>query len=354
MSNRKRKKQVQNINQEKVIMNSTDPLFSFIKAQDNDKLSEMNGIDLQELLYYIDNYYLELRNRLGFSDFVTFGLELEFENAMRNRIEARLNETFGRDVWLLKGDASLDDGAEINSPILRDKIATWKNLKQVCDIVSENASIGKKSGGHIHIGTQVLGIKTESWLNFIKLWSVYENIIYRFVYGDMLVARSSMLQYAEPITKDFWGDYLKLSQSNQISIEDIIEKVSHQGYQAVIFRNAERTNKVSRDNTIEFRCPNGTLDPIIWQNNVNLFVNLLQYSSSSSFNDDIVQERKQINEDKYIGLDFYNEIYLQQALELADMLFQNNFDKVYFLRQYLKSFEIAKKKNDKAKQFTKK
>lgn len=355
MSNRKRKIQVQNINQEKIIMNSANPLFSFIKAENNDKLSEMNGIDLQELLYYVDNYYLELRNRLGFNNFVTFGLELEFENAMRNRIEAKLNETFGRDVWLLKGDNSLYSGAEINSPILRDKIVTWKNLKQVCDIVSKNASIGKNSGGHIHVGTQVLGTKTESWLNFIKLWSVYENIIYRFAYGDMLVARSSMLRFAEPMAEDFWKNYLELSQGNQIVFaEDIIKKVSHSRYQAVNFDNAKQTNKMSRYNTIEFRCPNGTLNPIIWQNNVNLFVNLLQYSSSSSFNDDILQERKQINKDKYLGLDFYNEIYLQQALELADMLFNNNFDKVYFLRQYLKSFEIAKKENDKPKQFTKK
>ena len=354
MSNRKRKKQIQNINKEKVIINSTNSLFSFIKAQDNDKLSEMCGIDLQELLYYIDNYYLELRNRLGFSDFVTFGLELEFENAMRNRIETKLNETLGKDVWVLKDDGSLDDGAEINSPILRDKVSTWKNLKQVCDVVSDNASIGKKSGGHIHIGTQVLGIKTESWLNFIKLWSVYENIIYRFVYGDMLVARSSMLQYAAPMAKDFWRDYLNLSQSKQISVQDIIKKVDCQRNQAVNFKNAKQTNKASKYNTIEFRCPNGTLNPIIWQNNVNFFVNLLQYSSSPSFNNDIVQERKQINEDKYVSLDFYNEIYLQQALELTDMLFHNNFDKVYFLRQYLKSFEITKKKNDKAKRFTKK
>ena len=37
----------------------------------------------------------------------------------------------------------------------------------------------------------------------------------------------------------------------------------------------------------------------------------------------------------------YNQIYLEQALELCDMIFDNNLDKIYFLRQYLKSFETT-------------
>lgn len=344
----------QDHNQEKTTINLTDPLFSFIKAQDNNQLSKMSGIDLQELLYLIDNYYLELRDKLGFSSSVTFGLELEFEHAMKSRIEASINDKFGKYVWLIKNDMSLLRGAEINSPILRDNIDTWQNLKQVCDIVSENAIVGKHSGGHIHIGTQVLGTKPESWLNFIKLWSIYENIIYRFSYGDMLVARPSMLQYAKPVAVDFWKDYLRLSQFRLLFIEDVLKKVKCCRTQAVNFRHARPTSQVTRDNTIEFRCPNGTLNPIIWQNNVNLFVNILQYSSSSSFDDDILQRRKQINADKYVDLDLYGEIYLQQALELADMLFNNNLDKVYFLRQYLKSFKVAEKNNSKPQIFTKK
>ena len=39
----------------------------------------MKGIDLQELLYRLDNYYLELRDHLGLSNNDTFGLEIECE-----------------------------------------------------------------------------------------------------------------------------------------------------------------------------------------------------------------------------------------------------------------------------------
>ena len=43
-------------------------------------------------------------------------------------------------------------------------------------------------------------------------------------------------------------------------------------------------------------------------------------------------------------------------MELADMIFYNNLDKIYFLRQYLKSFEINNNEInlEKAKLFIKK
>lgn len=332
----------------------TEPLFQYIKPQNNDLFSLMSGSDLQELLYYIENYYLELRNCLGFDKYITFGLELEFENAMKNRIEQRLREVSLYNSWSIKNDRSLISGSEVNSPILIDNSNNWHNLKQVCSIVSQNATIGTNSGGHIHIGTQVLGNNTESWLRFIKIWSVYENIIYRFVYGEFLTARANILRYAKPMTTYFWDDYQKLKESSYLSLWDILGRISRNRYQAVNFDNVNDFKEIEDGNTIEFRCPNGTLNPTIWQNNVNTFVNLLLYSKSSRYNDDIVENRRKENNDKFSKLSLYGEIYLQQALEFCDMIFTNNFDKVYFLRQYFKSFEIDTKELARAKEFTQK
>ncbi len=351
MSNKRKKKKI--ITSPRVLYRGNDPIFNYIKPNNNDKLSDMSGLDLQELIWYIENYYLELRKRLGFDNMVTFGLELEFEQAMKDRICNQLNQYFNNDSWLLKHDGSLENGAEINSPILKDVESSWQELEKVCEIVSDNAQIGRKSGGHIHIGTQVIGSKSTSWLNFIKFWSVYENIIYRFVYGDYLVGRPSIKEYAEPMTRDFWNDYL-ISKERGYSTEEIVRKASHKRYQAVNLNNVVNFSDFKKDNTIEFRCPNGSLDPVIWQNNVNLFVNILLYAKSSRFNDDIVTKRHETNQDKYSRLSDYNELYLEQALELCDMIFTSNFDKVYFLRQYLKSFKVGTKELEKPQEFTKK
>lgn len=352
-----RNKTITNSAIKKIFYIDNSPVFKFINPNSNDKLSTMNGFDLQELIILIDDYYLQVRSQLGFEQYITFGLELEFENAIRKQIDKQLKEAFSNDNWKTKHDGSLKNGAEISSPILRDTTINWKNLIKVCSIVEPLASIDINSGGHIHVGTQTLGDNSQSWLNFIKIWSVYENIIFRFAYGNFLTARPNILCYAEPMAKDFWNDYKSL-KDNHSSLESIISTISHQRCQAVNFKNVSKKNcnDFYTNNTIEFRCPNGSLDPAIWQNNVNLFVNILLYSKSSNYDDNVIQNRRNINEDKFSDLKWYNEIYLQQALEFCDLIFSNNFDKVYFLRQYLKSFQVCNTHNNypKARTLTKK
>lgn len=328
-------------------------VFLYILPNKNDNLSQMNGIDLQYLLILINEYYIGLRDKLNIPSSITFGLELEFEDAKVAKIKHVLREMLNNSNWLIKSDLSLKCGAEINSPILNDNNNSWQELKEVCDIVKNLAEIQENCGGHIHIGTQILGDNKETWLNFIKMWSVYENIIFRFLYGEFLNARSNISQFAKPMAKNFIRHYRALYNC---SLDRIINGLNHEKYQAVNLKNVDLDFLAEEKsyNTIEFRSPNGTLNPIIWQNNVNFLVKFLLYCKSSFFNDDIVEKRRNIKTIENIKL--YDEIYLEQALELCDMVFTNNLDKVYFLRQYLKSFDTCKKsgKLAKAKVFTKK
>lgn len=337
--------------------NTTKELYNFINPTSNDQISKMNGLDLQELFYYLDNYYLELRKSLGITSKITFGLEIECEHSNNKKIEKEMNkEKELHDNWRIKSDGSLENGIEIISPILIDNQKNWNSLDKMCTILNKHAIIGKKAGGHIHIGAHIFGSKTEPWMNFIKLWSVYENIIFRFLYGEFLNERESLIGFATPTTNIFWNDYQKLIKDDELEINKLIKNISHKRYQAVNFNNIKTNiiNVKSYKNTIEFRCPNGTLESVIWQNNVNLLANLLLHSKSSMYQEDIINQRKIINEDRYSDIKWYNEIYLDQALELCDILFNNNLDKIYFLRQYLKSFETSSKKLKKAKTFIKK
>ena len=330
-----------------------EPIFKYLKPNENDRLSLLSGLDLQDLIILLDDYYLKLRKTLGFDESVTFGLEIEFEKAMLQRIKSQLQKNFNSS-WLVSHDVSLKKGGEVSTPILHDKAKEWNDVKKVCRIIKASSSIGENSRGHIHIGAHVLGNKPESWINFIKLWSVYENIIYRFSYGDFLTTRSSLMKYASPISKSLWDISKKSSTDEKLS--EIIYDIKDDKYNGVNFNHVKTSNRqnFALENTIEFRCPNGTLEPVVWQNNVNLFVNLLNYSKDIKFDNDRLEKRYAINTAKLYKIDMYDEIYLDQALELCDMIFNNNLDKIYFLRQYLKSFEIGTKDLEKAKRFVKK
>ena len=353
MPKRKYNKKV--INSYYICNDRSNLIFKYLKPNENEKLSLMKGYDLQDLIILIDNYYIDLRDYLGLENDTTFGLEIEFENVVSDRIYDDLKNSFHSNNWEISDDNSLNNGAEINSPVLKDIKSDWQNVVKACLIATRNAYLGLNSGGHIHVGTQILGDKMASWLNFVKLWSVYENIIFRFLYGEFLTNRPNILDYAAPLAECFWNDYKKFKDQNDL--ESFLFAIDHDRYQAVNFGNIDIDSLTSfkQYNTIEFRCPNGTLNPIIWQNNVNFLVKLLMYSKSNNYCDDIVENRHQINEDNYYKLKWYNEIYLEQSLELCDMIFSNNLDKINFLKQYLKSFMIKKNSDNypKAKMLTK-
>ena len=339
----------------KTIIDNNLEIYNYLNPNDNDILSNLNGYDLQDLLFALNGYYIEYRKYLGFDDNITFGMEIEAEKADKDEINIDLAKNKLSDRWKTTHDVSLNLGIEIVSPILYDRQNDWNELFKVCKIVNQLATIDKNAGGHIHIGSQILEMNKEYFLNLIKIWSTYENIIYRFLNGDHLIGRPEITKYASMMSNKFWKDY-ELFKKNNCSIEEIIVILAKKRYQAINFENIKNhnINENFEKNTLEFRSPNGTLDPIIWQNNLNMIVNLILYCKDINFNYDIIEKRHNKYLDKYDNLYWYNEIYIDQALELIDLIFTNNLDKINFLRQYLKSFEMCNSNNyKKSKKFTK-
>lgn len=314
-------------------------IFASLKPNCNEQLSKLNKNDLQDLISLINKTSLHLRENLGLNSAITLGLELEVEHTDQNKIYEQLNKTNDYDKWTVKDDASLVKGAEITTPILTDTQENWAHLEQVCSILQELADIGDNAGGHIHIGSNILNGDRQAFVNFIKIWSVYEHVIFRFSYGEFLTARPKILTHAKPMSKDFWV-YTRAYLFENTPLEELMQKLRAQRRQAVNFRNVKLFEAKKLKNTIEFRCPNGTINPIVWQNNVNLFTKLLLYATNTAFNDDLVEKRHAI--DGFIPFPLYDKIFLEHALELCDMVFDNNLDKIYFLKQYLKSLQVLK------------
>lgn len=360
----------------------------FLDFKTNDRISSMKYDDILEFLRLLKNYKLSLRDKIDLNKNNTFGLELEFENintsydiilnkfndlilmpsvflnnnnlkkikeyrkrpkSIRELIESNgeylkitPEEVF---YWSMGKDNSLNNGAEITSPILIDDKKHWQDLKKVCDFIKQYGEISEHSAGHIHLGTQALGKEKMPWMNFIKLWSIYENVIYRFAFNEYL-NKNPGIRYCKPISE--WISKIYKSLANDYDLETILHFLKDGRVHAINFQNVSLTDKAIPFGTIEFRNPNGTLDPVIWQNNINFFSKMLIYCNSDNFDIDTVLKR----EKKLFDFQNYYQLFIEQAIELSDMVFDNNLDKIYFLRQYIKDGEISLVPMKKTKKFT--
>lgn len=305
-------------------------LFSFINKNDNDILSNFNEKDLNQLLKLLRLYKINYRDSLNLDKNSTFGIEIEFENKNPSRIEEMINlyNKVNQSSWEFKPERSIYNGYEVSSQVLTDTKDSWIELKDICNIIKNNGGkITDRASSHVHMGDQILDDNITYWLNFLKLYSLYENILFRFSYGEYECERASLYEYAHPIASEI-EKYL--DSTEKPNIWSLI----------IFFSSRYKIGGISVRkplmNTIEFRSANGTLNPIIWQNNINFYEHFLRYSTNPNFDYDRINYRKKMQDD---SLENYNMINVEQAFELADLIFDNNLDKINFLRQYLKRFE---------------
>ena len=352
-----------------LVVEVNNEILKYLEPTDNVMLSEISSSDKVYMMMLLKKYYLTLRDRLGILQHLTFGLEIEFENAMIDPIKEYVSERFKSGSWDIVPDGSLSNGSEINSPILNDSTYAWSDLSSICDVVDKNAYVMDNTSGHIHIGTHILGNNPKYWRNFAILWATYENVIFRFLYGEYVSPRSGICGYASPVSKDFIEKMEKIEDRSTMQNANAMFRVFDTGEEVVKIRRRKSVNftNISRlqpyiynwpyeMNTVEFRSPNGTFNPVIWQNNVNLIMKMMLYCKSDKFNDELVFRRmKQIECDNIpSSIGKYSRIYMEQAIELADMIFDNNLDKIYFLRQYVKDGSVSNNSLVKSRVFTRK
>ena len=324
-------------------------ILKFLNPKDNDKLSGLNSKELKEMLNLLNQYYLTLRDNLNIDKNNTFGFEIEFEDALIDNIFYYLQDYLNK-AWIVREDGSIPTGGEVNTPVLYDTRRCWNELYDVCEILKKHAIIGPNCGGHIHIGAQIVE-NDKNFFKIIKTWTAFEEIIYRFSSGEFTHSRPNIIMYASPISK-------MLHENNVQNRISVIKKLLLDSKVDGISMKSTSFKEYITGNTIEIRCPNGSYNPIVLQNNLNFFIKFFEYSKSK-YNEDIINYEINRNIAKYNNyqitdydlLESYNDIYLEKALLLSDLIFDNNLDKLYFLRQYLKSFDKSKE-YIKAKKFT--
>ncbi len=329
-------------------------VFNFVYKDDNELFSKFNNSDIEKLIELLKLYQFSYRNSLNIDKEATFGVEIEFASRNPSSIEDEIltyNKEKSLDIgtsynaWFFKKEDSIENGYEISSPILTDTIETWNMLKDVCNILKDKSvSITETSSSHIHFGDNILEDNIAYWKNFIKLYVAYEHILYRFSYGEYEKYRESLIKYAYPSAKTL---NLFLRDFEEDKLENIIYSSNlHYKQDGLNFRRPTI-------NTFEFRSFNGTLDSSIIQNNINFIAHLVSYAKSDNFDYELIEKMRKQQNFSSDSLKFYNEIKINDALELADLIFANNLDKINFLRQYIKDYE-HNDKYVKCKTFTKK
>lgn len=322
-----------------------------IDLNDNDKLSLLSKSELEELKRQIKGFSLEYRNSLGLDKDVTFGLELEYEYIYKSMVDYYVYSNYSK--WVSGRDRSLKSGGEVITDVLIDDEKTWEKLKDICCFLKEKgAGTAEYAGGHVHIGAHILGNEINNWLRFLKVYTVYESVLFRFGRGDKFRFRKHILTYANPIADELFECINLISNDLDNCILDKYLPIRKKG-QAINFKNVWfRSNRRVFSNTLEFRFPNATSEEIIWQNNVNAFTKLMLSSQSDRIDEEYLDYKLNNNRVSSVyDFKLYNEINMDKALELVDLIFDNNLDKIYFLKQYLGYLCNAVKQPVRAKRF---
>lgn len=315
-----------------------------------EQLSKLSKKDKIEYLNSLRNEAIKYRYNLNFDRNITFGIEIEYENLLKKFSDILLSNLkqenlFFKD-WKSKEEIDIQTyneygeeiNGEISSSILNDCLDTWKNLEHILiELRNHDGYVTDLSGGHIHIGAQILGENTKYWKNLLILWAIYEEEIIKFSTGEFNTIRSKQSVHAKKLNKLLTNNLDEILDINikkpLFYLEKIRNIISTRNNKDIFLKkysmnlgNVEKYN-FSYNNTIEFRCPNATLDEIVWQNNINFFVNFLQSC------------KKEIDIEKLLSNLKNTE---DKSFQLVDLVFEKELDKKNFLIQ---SFNLTDKYN---------
>ena len=214
---------------------------------------------------------LEVNEHIYFPDDITIGIEIETEG----KNSGFLRNNIMLDGWKGEIDATLYRGIEAISPVLHK--SDEDKIVKVCALLNKlNQEASRNCAGHIHIGADYFEDDVNSFKVLLEIFTNMEKIIYLISNPEGDVPRDKIFKYSSPIT-------YKVKQAifnkdiNFKSMKDIkdftlqVQELQQSRYSSINFRNLGIPEK----NTIEFRTPNGSIDPDIWIENINLFGNLV-------------------------------------------------------------------------------
>ena len=309
-------------------------------------LSKLSKKDLEYLFLLLKDYQLQYKECLGIDEKISFGVEVEFEDILLYYVTKELKQYPKFRYWSCIPDKScsykIDDfvvGGEVVTPILHDIPIDWKMLSAAVEILKKlGANSTKRTSLHVHVGGQIFGEDIKNVVRFVKVWCIFEAVIFKFACGEDKDFRPNILYFAHPISE---AVKLKCKYIPGFLENLLIPKgLGFDKKWAISFQNYyDLISEEEVNNMLEIRIANGTLKKEIIQNTIYFYLKLMLYVMSDKYDEALINSLFQ----KLRVKDFskYSEIYAKEALMLADLIFDNTFDKINFLKQYVKKEETV-------------
>lgn len=310
--------------------------FFIFDTLHNDSFSSLDKEGKMLLQSSISNFHLFFRDHLSLPSSLSFGLEFEFVLLVLQVVSDYLIkynnwhvlEEERNIITFLKNGGKY--GGEVTTPKCFDQTIFWKEIQDVLIFLKKNgADINEFCGGHIHIGKNILEDNTLYLERLIKLWIVFEDVIFRF--GNQLASHGRSYQaHAARICGPALYTYLDY-HNKTLHTKHFFREMKHFKLSSLSFQDFER-----EDGTLEFRNPDGTLEVELWQTRV-LFYSCLMLSVKNEKNDfewiDYLVRKYNAENCSYQS---FSQFDYDKTLLLADFIFQNNLDKAMFLKACMK------------------
>ena len=280
--------------------------------------------------------------RIGIDERITIGTEIEAEGPLSK--EWLLKKKILED-WDVKDDSSLEDGVEISSPKMTDSKVSVENIYIICEALARcNEHTSERCGGHIHIGANYLKSK-EAYMNLFDIWGNAERLIYKISNQKGEIPRYCIPEYAAPISSKLNEALEKetINLADEESLDNFICQVINA--EESRFTGLNLLNVINSKKTIEFRIPNGSINPDTWIENIMLFGRMIEVSEKLAEiekKDEIIQTPRE-KEQLRLRNALKEDIDEKEKLEiLLDMLFteEEQDKKQVYVDRYIVANEI--------------
>ena len=296
----------------KIIMRTKDKTLIQRYVRESPNLSD----EVKKMFEFIINPdYLSLERaeykRIDLPKGMTIGIEIESEGEYSDEIPKRILNG----QWTSKLDNSLENGIEIVSTILEGTEQDSKEVYQICEFLNKiGQSTSERCGAHIHIGADFLTNK-QAYINLLEIFGNCEEIIYAISNESGHTIREGVSKYCLPIATKLEKGIENGTLDSKKEMSEFIEQLQilqEERYSGINFMNIG-TSK----NTIELRTPNGTINPDVWIENINLFGGIVRVAQELS----IIQAKKTqelTDEDKSMMM-FFSQLK-SSHIDLKDKL----------------------------------